>query len=67
MEAPYGKATFISRNPNQKGTQSHKAYPEEKVGVFCKKNGKPYVIEYSEIPEQMAEETDEEATEEEEA
>ena len=27
--------------------------PEEKVGVFCKRNGKPSVIEYSEMTEQM--------------
>lgn len=33
-----------------------KAGPEEKVGVFCKKNGKPSVIEYSEISKEMAEE-----------
>lgn len=31
-----------------------KAYPEEKVGVFCKKNGMPYVIEYTEISDEMA-------------
>ena len=31
-----------------------KAYPEEKVGVFCKKNGKPTVVEYTEISEEMA-------------
>lgn len=36
-----------------------KAYPEEKVGVFCKKNGKPSVIEYTELPEEMARQTDE--------
>ncbi len=36
-----------------------KANPHEKVGVFCKRNGKPNVIEYSEITEEMAEETDE--------
>ena len=36
-----------------------KANPHEKVGVFCKKNGKPYVIEYSEITEEMAEAVDE--------
>lgn len=36
-----------------------KAYPEEKVGVFCKKNGKPYVIEYSEISNEMANEKNE--------
>ena len=34
-----------------------KAGPKEKVGVFCKKNGKPSVIEYSEISEEMTAET----------
>lgn len=33
-----------------------KSYPEEKVGVFCKKNGKPSVVEYTEISKEMAEE-----------
>ena len=36
-----------------------KANPHEKVGVFCKRNGKPGVIEYSEITDEMAEATDE--------
>ena len=36
-----------------------KANPQEKVGVFCKRNGRPNVIEYSEISKEMAEETDE--------
>jgi len=36
-----------------------KAYPSERVGVFCKKNGSPAVIEYSEIPVEMTEEHDE--------
>ena len=30
-----------------------KAYPEEKVGSFCKKNGRPAVIEYSEMSKEM--------------
>ena len=34
-----------------------KAYPEEKVGVFCKKDGIPSVIEYTEIPDDMARQT----------
>lgn len=39
------------------GTKSIvKAYPEEKVGVFCKKNGKPSVVEYTEISKEMSEE-----------
>ena len=33
--------------------------PHEKVGVFCKANGVPSVIEYSELPKEMAELTDE--------
>lgn len=36
-----------------------KANPHEKVGVFCKRNGKPNVIEYSEITDEMAEAIDE--------
>ena len=36
-----------------------KANPHEKVGVFCKMNGHPKVIEYTELPEKMAEELDE--------
>ena len=36
-----------------------KANPHEKVGVFCRRNGKPNVIEYSEITDEMAEATDE--------
>lgn len=31
-----------------------KAYPEERVGVFCKRNGKPSVVEYTEITPEMA-------------
>ena len=30
-----------------------KAYPEEKVGIFCKRNGKPAIIEYNEMDETM--------------
>ena len=35
-----------------------KANPHEKVGVFCKMNGHPKVIEYAELPEKMAEQVD---------
>ncbi len=35
-----------------------KANPHEKVGVFCKRNGRPNVIEYSEITDEMAEARD---------
>lgn len=37
-----------------------KRSPEEPVGVFCKKNNKPAVIEYTELPTEMAKEVDEE-------
>ena len=36
-----------------------KANPQEKVGVFCKKNGRPSVLEYTEIPKELSEEIDE--------
>ena len=36
-----------------------KANPHERVGVFCKMNNHPKVIEYSELSEKMAEEVDE--------
>ncbi len=36
-----------------------KANPHERVGVFCKMNKCPKVIEYTELPEKMAEEIDE--------
>ena len=31
-----------------------KAYPEEKVGVFCRTDGKTMVIEYSDLPQELA-------------
>ena len=36
-----------------------KANPQEKIGVFCKINGKPEVIEYIDLPQEMAEKVDE--------
>lgn len=36
-----------------------KANAEEKVGAFCKKNGRPSVIEYTELPKDMAKLVDE--------
>lgn len=36
-----------------------KANPKEKAGVFCKMNGKPKIIEYIDLPEEMAEEQNE--------
>ena len=36
-----------------------KANPQEKVGVFCKMNDKPKIIEYIDLPKEMSEELDE--------
>lgn len=47
------------RNFLEAGKSLVKASPEERVGVFCKKNGRPSVIEYTEITEQMAKQLDE--------
>lgn len=35
-----------------------KQYPEEKVGVFCKKDGKPGILEYIEMTEKLKNEKD---------
>lgn len=32
-----------------------KEYPQERVGVLCKKNGKPSVVEYTEFPDELKE------------
>ena len=41
----------IERNVQIASKSVVKANPHEKVGVFCKMNGHPKVIEYSELPE----------------
>lgn len=45
----------IKNNVLAAGKSVVKAGPKEKVGVFCKRNGRPSVIEYTEITEEMAE------------
>lgn len=42
------------KNAEGAGKSIVKANPQEKVGVFCKKDGRPSVIEYTEITEEMA-------------
>lgn len=41
------------------GKSTVKANASEKVGVFCKRNGKPGVVEYTEISKEMAERVNE--------
>lgn len=56
--ANYVDPLFIGLAENKKvlaaGKSVVKRSPDEKVGVFCKKNGKPSVIEYTEISESLA-------------
>ncbi|MCI8641335.1 MAG: UDPGP type 1 family protein [Clostridia bacterium] len=59
MVDPVLIGTAIDRNVTVACKSIVKANPHEKVGVFCKRNGKPSVIEYSEISNEMAEAVDE--------
>ncbi|WP_309381761.1 UDPGP type 1 family protein [Cerasicoccus frondis] len=36
-----------------------KAYPKEKVGHFCKQHGRTVVVEYSDMPDELVEQTNE--------
>ena len=49
----------IANNKESAGKSVVKAYAEEKVGVYCKKNDKIGIIEYSEITPKMAAAIDE--------
>jgi UDP-N-acetylglucosamine/UDP-N-acetylgalactosamine diphosphorylase len=48
--------------PDSSGEMSSKmvpkAYPEEKMGVFCRADGRTMVIEYSDLPAKLAQERD---------
>ena len=59
MVDPILMGIAIQKQVTAAGKSVVKANPKEKVGVFCKKNGRPSVVEYTEIPEEMAEATDE--------
>ncbi len=58
MVDPVLMGIAIEKNVTVACKSAVKANPHEKVGVFCRKNGRPSVIEYSEITEEMAESTD---------
>ena len=59
MVDPVLMGLAIYRGVSAAGKSVVKANPQEKVGAFCRKNGRPNVIEYSEITEEMAEARDE--------
>ena len=45
----------VDKNVMAVGKSIVKANPEEKVGVFCNRNGRPSVIEYTEITKELSE------------
>ena len=55
---PIAVGLSIDRETLATGKSVVKRSPDEKVGVFCKKNNRPYVIEYTEITDRMANERD---------
>ena len=56
---PVAVGLAITQGALATGKSVVKRSPKENVGVFCKKNGRPYVIEYTEITDEMANATDE--------
>jgi len=48
----------VQYNSLSVGKSTVKKNPEERVGVFCKKNARPSVVEYTEITEEMSKKTD---------
>lgn len=49
----------VYNNAMSAGKSVVKANPKEKVGVFCLKDGRPSVVEYTEISEEMSNQLDE--------
>ncbi len=52
---PVATGLAIDKKVLATGKSVVKASPKERVGVFCKKDNRPYVIEYTEITDEMAE------------
>lgn len=59
MVDPVLTGLAISQGTLMAGKSVVKANPQERVGVFCMRNGRPSVIEYTEISKELAEATDE--------
>lgn len=58
MADPLYVGMAIDKNVPIASKSIPKAYPEERVGVFCKRDGKPSIIEYIELSEEMRYESD---------
>ena len=58
MADPYLIGLALNNNCQIATKTVIKDYPQEKIGVVCKKNNKIKVIEYTELPKDMAELTD---------
>lgn len=59
MVDPIATGLAIEKGVLATGKSVIKRSPDERVGVFCKKNGRPYVIEYTEISKEMSEQRNE--------
>lgn len=59
MVEPVLLGLTISQNNEIASKSIVKNSAKERIGAFCKRNGKPSVIEYSELPEDMAQMRDE--------
>ena len=59
MADPYLIGLALNNNCEIATKTVIKEYPQEKIGIVCKKNNRVKVIEYSELPEDMSEEIDE--------
>ena len=59
MVDPILLGLVLDKNVPAGGKSAVKAYSKEKVGVFCKRNGRPGVVEYTEITDDLAEATNE--------
>ena len=53
MVDPVFLGLTIDKNVQIASKSIAKSYPEEKVGVFCKRDGKPSIIEYIELSKDM--------------
>ncbi|MDR1173580.1 MAG: UTP--glucose-1-phosphate uridylyltransferase [Puniceicoccales bacterium] len=51
---PYFIGSHVKNQSQVSSRMVRKLYPEEKVGIFCERNGKSRVVEYSDLPKEQA-------------